>query len=312
MKGSAWFVVILLLPFSGCLREEAPPPVIGEEEDEGIQAPWWPLGKWWNITLQRGTNPVQKFDLVNFWNDTETSHFWVGVENRAIALDHALHDNNPLLGRIHHGLLTPHEKGMHAHGMYTFPILAGEEFDGLMFDREWSLKAANGTKPGTLAFTGTATDGAKIKYDYDPAYMWFTFIEIKNPDGTLDMRADVGNHGLGKHGTFYFLRGRDLYFKQNVPGTMEERFDVPGEPEEAGTIKQLAFEINGQTNGVLRIELKNPQGATVKEHQLAAQSDRKIFEVDAVDGKWTVAYTGGGTFTGTIEVVGIVPITKSI
>ncbi|MBI2078559.1 MAG: hypothetical protein HYT80_09380 [Euryarchaeota archaeon] len=182
---------LLVAPLSGCVREEEEPPVIGIEEDEGVPAPWWPVGKWWNVTLQRGTNAAQRFDLVHFWNDTETSHFWLGVENRGIALDHALHDNNPLLGRIHHGLLTPHEKGIHAHGMYTFPILPGEKFEGLMFGREWTVTAANGTRPGTLAFAGTSTDGATIRYDFDPAYMWFTFIEIKNPDGTLDMRATV-------------------------------------------------------------------------------------------------------------------------
>lgn len=303
--------LFVLLPLTGCLDSEGDPgetsPRSGDPE---ILAPWWPVGAWWDVEIRREGQSPQSFRVVHFWNDTETNHFWLGVADRSVALDHALHDTNPLLGRVHWNLLTPHEKGIHAHGMYTFPVKAGDAFDGLMFGREWNLQARAGDRPGTLKFAGASADGASIAYDYDPASMWFTFIEIRNPQGTMELEIDVKGRGLDEKGTYWFLRGRDYYLGPERNGSHDELFDVE---TESPPLKTLALEINGRATGPLRIEVKDPANAVRHSETLALQSVHTVQELDnPTAGTWRMSYVGTGDFQGTIEAVGIVEYTRNL
>lgn len=315
--------IAIALALSGCAQNYTAPPGDGGSSGAEVQAPWWPVGAWWEIEMKRGQEAVQRFRLVNFWNDSASSHFWLGVQDRdgcatkcgfgGSALDHALHDNNPLLGRIHWGLLTPHEKGIHANGMYAFPAKVGDEREGaLAFGREWKVLVKAGERAGTLLFEGQAPDGAKMRYDYDPAKMWFTFLEIKAPDGSVELRVEVKDHGLGQKGTYWFLRGRDYKLLTNVGtnGTREEPFQTK---EEEIPLKTLALEIRGQATGPMQIQIRDTQNMVRHEENLLTSPAHTVKEIpNPTVGTWKIVLTGGGTFHGTIEVVGILEYGKTL
>lgn len=322
MRRSPVWIAVLLVPLAGCADRddgggEQAPPKSGE-----FLAPWWPVGSWWDVDFQRGTESPQSVHLVHFWNDSATNHFWLGVTDRdggcpgsgcgfgGSALDHALHDNNPLLGRIHWGLLTPHEKGIHANGMYSFPLRFNESFGGIMFGHTWGVIAQPGLRAGTAVLTGTATDGARIRYDYDAASMWFTYIDLKNSNGENELRVDVKSHGRNEHGVFYFLRGIDYYLGPTATGTHDEHFEVA---QETPALQSLALEIKGRATGPLRIEVKNPSGGVEHEETLIQDPVHSVKEIDPpTAGRWTISYIGTGNFEGTIEVVGLQQYTQTI
>ncbi|HVL47627.1 MAG TPA: hypothetical protein VM889_03635 [Candidatus Thermoplasmatota archaeon] len=309
-----WLALLVLLSatvLAGCAAPAGSDAGKGpaKVDDGTVEAPWWPVGAWWDLRFTRESK-VEHVRLANFWNDSETHHFWLGVSNRAVAMDHALHDTNPLLGRIHWNILTPHQKGIHAHGMYNFPVKPGDQFGGLMFDHEWSMKASAGEKKGALRFEGTATDGSKIQYDYDPDLQWFSFVEIKDRAGKLKLRVDVTDHGEGAKGAFYFLRGRDYYEGPKQQGTHDETFEVK---EEEIPHKSLAIKIRGAASGILRLDFIDPSGAMRHSETLPAQSIDRIVEIPSPQkGRWTLRYAGTGEFQGEILGIGILEYTRTL
>lgn len=303
-------LAMVLTAASGCLgggvESRTPIPI----PDETVYAPWWPVGAWWDLSIRNGTESARSVRLVHFWNDSATSHFWLGVADRNVALDHALHDTNPLVGRVHWELLTPHEKGIHANGMFTFPIRPGDAFGGIMFGREWSVQSAKGPKPGSLLFSGNATDGARVEYDYEPTTEWFSFVDIQDRAGRALLRIDVQGHGAGATGTYYFHRGRDYHEGPTAQGTHDEKFEVE---EESPALATLAVEFKGSASAVLRIDLVDPGGTTRHTETLVAGPVNKIVEVATpTPGMWTLKYVGTGTFDGRIEAVGITEYTRTL
>ena len=302
-------LLALVLLATGCLGG-------GDEGDDAPQAarlgdaPWWEVGEYWLVTIQRADGSTEDFKLVNFWNDSDSHHFWLGTPDRAQALDMALHDDMPLLGRIHWNILTPHERGIHAHGLYTFPVSVGEQFGGLAFDRDWSIDVKNGTKPGQLLFEGASGDRASMRYDFDLANNWFSSIEVKDRQGNTEVRLDVKEHGTGAPGAHWFLRGRDYYEAEDPSGTHDDAFDVD---EEDVAHKSLAIEVKGRVSGPLRIDFVDPSGVSRHSETLTGGDVARIVEIPTpAVGAWTARYVGTGTLEGTVEAVGILEYTRTL
>lgn len=274
-------------------------------------APWWAVGEHWTVDIERPDGSKETFKLVNFWNDSDTSHFWLGVADRAQALDMAIHDDMPLLGRIHWNILTPHERGIHAHGMYTFPVDVGEQFGGLAFGREWSIDVTNGTQPGQFLFEGISTDRATIRYDFLPANGWFSFVEVEDRSGARQLRLDVTDHGHGAKGQHFFLRGRDYHTLEDPGGAGEQTFEVA---KEEIAHKSLAVELLGDASGPLTVTFLDAKGALKHTEPLTSGKVQKLVEIPGPIevGTWTIRYAGTGTLAGTIEVVGILEYTRTI
>lgn len=300
--------LLLVLVLAGCATPaDAPPPATSASA--ALKAPWWEVGEWWDIDVAREGGAPERFRLVNFWNDSASSHFWLGVADRAQALDMALHDDNPLLGRIHWGILTPHEKGIHAHGLYNFPVEVGEEFGGLAFGGEWAITAKAGGQAGQTLFSGRSTKGLTIEYDYLEANRWFSFIEIED-GGAPVLRIDVRDHGTGAKGAYWFLRGRDYHFSEDPAGTSEEPFEVK---DEGTPHRSLALEIKGAATGLLRIDVLDPDGQIKHSETLAGGQVAKIVEVPSPKvGTWTIRYAGTGALDGSVEAVGILEYTRTL
>lgn len=304
---SVLLLAAVLLP--GCIEDgDAPPPA--QQSSGVVEAPWWPVGAYWDIDLTRGTGAPQHFRLVHFWNDSETNHFWLGVADRRIAMDMALNDTNPLLGRIHWRILTPHESGIHALGMFTFPTEPEDTFGGLAFGKEWEITVKPGKKPGGLSFEGTATDKSTLAYDYDPDLQWFSFVSVKDRSGANVWDVKVKGHGTDAKGTYTFLRGRDYYEGPEGSGTHTESFEVKDEGEPH---KSLALYIDGTVSGPLAIEVRDSQGTLRHSETLAVGSIKKLVELPTPRvGTWQIRYTGTGTLSGKIEAVGILEYSRTL
>jgi hypothetical protein len=303
-------ILVLVALLAGCSGpggggDDAPPAArLGD-------APWWKVGEFWVVDIERADGSTESFRLVNFWNDSESSHFWLGVADRAQAMDMALHDDMPFLGRIHWNILTPHERGVHAQGIYTFPVSVGEEFSGLAFDREWTITVRNGTQEGQLLFEGSAGDGATLEYDYLQKNDWFSFFEVQDRQGKREMRLDVKEHGFDAKGPHYFLRGRDYHLSENPGGAKEEPFEVA---EEDVPHKSLAVELLGTASGPMTVTFVDAKGAVKHTETLTSGSVSKIVEIAGPlePGVWTIRYAGVGTLTGTVEAVGILEYTRTL
>lgn len=307
MRAAALLVLAALV--AGCNAPGDGPTKPTTAASTTIEAPWWEVGEHWDVDMSRGGRAPERFRLVNFWNDSATNHFWLGVADRQQALDMALHDDNPLLGRIHWEILTPHEGGIHAHGLYHFPVEDGERFGGLAFGSEWSLVAKAGA-PGTMTFTGTSTDGETIEYDYVSSNRWFTYIDIKDDAGAPVLRVDVRDHGTGATGTYYFARGRDYHLSTDPTGTKEEPFEVK---DEGVAHRSLALELKGTVNGLLRIDVLDPEGQSRHSETLAGGAIAKVIEIPSPKvGTWTIRYAGTGTLAGTVEAVGILEYSRTL
>lgn len=301
------------LLLAGCF---GPPPDDGSGGDDApaeVAAPWWPVGAWWEVKIERAgrTDHVR---LVNFLNASD--HFWLGVDDRAVAMDHALHDTNPLLGRIHWGYLTPHEKASHANAMFTFPMSPGETWEGNLLGRTWTLTARAGATPGSLAVTGGASDGATIVYDYDPDAMWFTTLEVKK-GSAVETRFTVTDFGLGADGAYWFLRGRDYY--EGPKGGLEDMFNVCSGPTGNGPCKEemdvrsLVAEFDATFAGPGRVEFVDPSGAVKKEVTVTGGAVKQIVEIpNPAPGTWKVRYVGTGVPQGSIDGTGILEYAASL
>jgi hypothetical protein len=271
-----------------------------------LQAPWWNMGESWTIEFQRAGHPPRTTTLVNFANDTwDPAHFWLGTANRDEAMQHVFFETNPFLGRIHHVILSPHEKGMHS-AMYEWPLDAGARWTTpLLFGREdIALEATERRADGTVAIEGEARkDGAEFAYDYDPALKWFRHLEIRESDGTLALRATVKDHkDAGAKGTFHFLRGRDYLDSAGGRTGQEERFTV--KDEGATTI---AFLVNVQAGPGSRLEFIDPTGQVFhSQNLLAGGTANQIFEAKKAPppGEWKLRTVG--SVTGEIKVRGVI------
>ncbi|HET6405571.1 MAG TPA: hypothetical protein VFH78_13080 [Candidatus Thermoplasmatota archaeon] len=275
-------------------RERTPP---------ALEAPWWNIGESWTIQFQRDGGPARTTTLVNFANNTfgDPPHFWLGTADRQEALDHVFFDNNPFLGRIHHLLLAPHEKGMHSQ-MYEWPLREGGTWTSpILFGHRDILVTATERGDGTVLVQGQSrADGTSFEYDYDPKVRWFR--ELKVADGQ-ELHARVVDHKeSGARGTFHFLRGRDYLDADGGRTGEEETFQVT---EEGAT--SIAFLLDVRTATPASIEFVDPSGRVVHRETIALGGTAdKVVEIREKPqaGTWKLRYLGN--VQGEILVRGVI------
>lgn len=297
----------LSLLLAGCTGT---PPDDGDGHDDdhatppagpGIPAPWWDPGEWWTLVLSRDGGPPATYRMAHYLNDSATRHFWLGVPDRAQALDHALFDTNPFLGRMHWEILAPHETGQHA-DMYNFPMEAGERWQGFLLGGDWSFTSRVDDE-GRLWVDATGSTGHHLTYDYDEENRWFSTLTRTDETGVKVLEARITDHGFGATGTYWFLRGRDFYRgPETGSGTHDETFSVDEE------VDKLAIHIDVTTSGTARLDILDPSGQTVEEVTLATGgSTTKTVEIpDPIpQGTWTARYVLTGTLEGEVFSIGL-------
>ena len=227
----------------------------------------WKRGDFWTYAVQSAGRSFTS-TLVYYLDIDQGEHYLVGSASAEEALDHALFSINPMLGRIHRSLYSPHESGLHA-DMFHFPLCEGSRWTTTFYDTTFDLTATRATLDlpngqDTLGFriTGSA-DGSSLLVEYSPAVKWFTKLVLERTDG-LGVSMTLTDAGAGKSGTFHFLRAQkdEVMPISDIPaaGLVVERSDG-----EEGPYDTLGVWIDPQrTTGTGKVEVKllDPSGAT--------------------------------------------------
>lgn len=179
----------------------------------------WKAGDFWTYRLTRNgvatTSTLVYYEDIDLDSGGNAQHYLVGTASEAEALDHALFSVNPMLGRIHRTLYSPHETGLHA-DMFYFPLCNGSTWTTGFYDTTFDLTATpqtlalprGGQDPLGFAIAGASADGSTLRHTYSPAAKWFTSLDLRRADG-VSVQMELQDHGSGKSGTYYFLRAQN-------------------------------------------------------------------------------------------------------
>lgn len=268
----------------------APPGAPGNEtapRPPSVPAPVWELGDAWSYAI-RSPGRELSHELVVFRADGE--HWWLGVENRTLALEHALRGTNPLLGRIHYDILSPHERGRHA-GMYSFPLEDAKAWSGDLFGRTWQFEARWSAEQGRYLVEGASPGEARIALDYESTVEWFTGLRITSGGGE-ELALSLQGHRTGARGTFHFFRGVDIYLGPGPRGPGGEAVHVD-ELDVEGDFDGLGLSLRAEAQGPAAIVVLDPGYQERYRRALSAgEAVDELLELPYAAGAWRVAYTG--------------------
>ncbi|HJQ93765.1 MAG TPA: hypothetical protein VJ874_05720 [Candidatus Thermoplasmatota archaeon] len=234
----------------------------------------WNAGDWWTYRLTIGGRSHETtlvyYEDTDFDSGGRAQHYLVGTSSPEEALDHALFSVNPMLGRIHRTLYSPHESGLHA-DMFNFPLCDGATwvtgFYGTTFDlvaRQGPLDLPRGgTDPLGFVITGASGDGSSLLHTYSPQAKWFTRVQLDRADG-LELDMELLDHGSGKTGTYHFLRAQQDEVLDLA--AIDDPIVVGREDGGEGPYTTLGVWIDAQRtagSGRIEVHLRNPAGQSM-------------------------------------------------
>ena len=258
-----------------CIKGDVRPRVYAPDTPgPDAEAHPWKAGDWWTYRLT--VDGASHESTLVYYDDADFAqgvpqHYLVGTSDPNEALDHALFSVNPMLGRIHRTLYSPHESGLHA-DMFNFPLCEGatwtSEFYATTFEMEAALTglALPGGAPDGLGFTiaGTSADGSTLTHTFSPAAKWFTHIDLDRADG-LKVDMELLDFGGGRSGTYHFLRAQqdEVLDVAAIPAS-----GVPVGREDGGegpytTVGVWIDARRTAGSGRVEVHLRNPAGNSV-------------------------------------------------
>ncbi len=351
--------LLLLVPLAGCFggdspapepvapAEEEPPLTIEQFEDpnhycvvngfrDRVHAPDlegnpWELGQWWTYDLQLGDAAPSTTKLVYYGDQDQGAHYMVGTPTRDEALVHALFSTNPMIGRIHAALYSPHESGDHA-DMFHFPLCEGSTWSTVFFGETFTLTAAKamldlpqpvGRSPGFI-INGTSNAGSQLTLTYSLPAQWFTLIDLRRADdASQNVLMQLKELGNGYAGEAFFLRGQQD-FVMALGGSLLPRNETALVRDDGkdGLYDTLGIYLSlARTggSGEFMLELVDPSGTTQINASIGDLSGQDqvelLLEIPYQSGTWTVRQTllppTEGTlpqlfeYTGQLRVVSI-------
>ncbi len=196
-----------------CVKNDLPRVYAPDVPDASGKIDPWRQGDWWEYQLSYAGIDHGKTKLIYYDIQDSGAHYMVGTPTFQEALDHAVLSTNPVIGRVHKTLYSPHESGSHA-DMFNFPLCEGLTWRDTFFATQFDFhaKAVTLTLPGGqtdagFEITGRAADGSKVVQTYSPKAKWFTLIDLDRADG-LSVDLEMTGYGKGAGGKVYFLRGQ--------------------------------------------------------------------------------------------------------
>lgn len=284
-------------PDGGAERDREAPPEAPRAPS--LQGPAWQLGEAWTYSYRRG-DAEATHELVVFRQDDE--HWWLGLANRTLALEHALRDTNPLIGRIHRGILSPHEKGRHV-GMYSFPLEDGKAWSGDLFGGTWQFQARWDAAAQKYLIAGAGADGSRIALDYSVGDRWFSALRTEGVPGPLELTLQ--GHRTGLTGTFHFFRGVDVYQGPGPQGPGGAALHIDEFPVEDG-FGALGLSLKATATGPALVVVLDPANEERYRRALAAgEAVDELAELPARGGTWRVVYSGLANLQAEVRAAGL-------
>lgn len=201
-----------------CIANDVRPRVYAPDTGgPDVPAKPWVQGDWWSYDVRADDRSFAS--TLVYYDDADVAggiaqHYLVGAASQQEAFDHALFSVNPMLGRIHRALYSPHESGLHA-DMFAFPLCEGSTWTTGFYDTTFEMTAHRATVPlpggavDALGFRidGESMDGSTLTLHYSPVANWFTTLDLQRADG-VQVSMDLTGSGSGRQGTYYFLRAQ--------------------------------------------------------------------------------------------------------
>lgn len=211
--------------------------------------------------------------------------YQIGAETYDEALHQALFGVNPLLGRVHKGLLSPHNRGEHA---FMFPfhqgdtIRDGAEWTTTFYGRQIAFRAdfdeaiptPNGTAPGYRIEGYDPNSEFQIAHSYVRSAKWFTYLTVTDEDG-LVLDLGLTDVGTGYRGDAHFIRSSTLFDRtlgnETVP-LASDTFDVSADLVDRYRVEGFGIytDIQPGHGTFARLVIKDPDGEEIFE---ATQED---------------------------------------
>lgn len=232
----------------------------------------WELGRSWTYSLEIDGEDLGVTQLIYYGLQDGGQHYMVGTPTRDEALQHAVFSTNPVIGRVHKSLYSPHESGAHA-DMFNFPLCEGSTWSDTFFGVDFDFTAY--PEPITLpdgtvdqfAFRiqGIEAGGSTVTIRYSPVAKWFTTIDLDRADGsTVTMELVVSNTGFS--GDAFFLRGQKDAFVEKTEVTQSETFAVNRADGGAGPYDTVGIYIDvarESGTGFVELHVRDPDGNDV-------------------------------------------------
>lgn len=292
----------------------------------------WILGQSWTYRLtidgeNLGTTQLVYYDDQDFASGVPL-HYMVGTPTREEALRHAVFGENPMIGRVHRVLYSPHESGDHA-DMFHFPLCEGSTWQTVFYGESFTLTAQNATldlpsgRDQGFLIEGSSEEGGTLRLSYSPEAQWFTFIDLERADGsTVQLELEATSQGYT--GNAFFLRGQQDAFRllqgeAVVPNLMAgiasdtiSRDDGGAGPYDTIAV-HVVFGLSGQ--GVAQFSITAPDGteAWSASHDPSTGTTfaEALFEVPYQAGDWSLDLQGvavdpaAGSFFSHVTMVSV-------
>ena len=259
-----------------CLRNDVRPRVYAPDTPgPDTQPSPWRQGDWWSYRLSIGGQ--ERDTTLVYYDDADmlagkAQHYLVGTPTRQEALEHALFSTNPVIGRIHRSLYSPHESGAHA-DMFNFPLCEGNRWQTTFYGRQFSMVArpqavelpGGGRDASGFSIHGDAPDGSRLDIRYSPQVKWFTSLRVERPGEPL-VTMDLTGHGSGKSGRHEFLRAQrdEVVRLAEVPPGLQGRTISRADGGE-GPYDSLGVYLQVQRttgSGKVEVHLRDPSGTS--------------------------------------------------
>jgi hypothetical protein len=331
--------LLLAVPLVGCATDEAPggsDDGTGEEAPAPATAPRWNLGDAWTFSIDTHGFPETTTTMM-VYNET-ADLYRIGSTDEETALQHAVFEVNPQLGRLQKGNLAVFEKGQ-PRSMYDFPIEDGKTWQTSVFvrqhegqlDAEATYSEAIETPMGTFEgyeITASNDAGFQLTYDYVPEVKWFTKLVVEDADGTQLHDLRLTDHQEETSGTGYFVRPDKLHeatYESDgcaFPSGCQDNVLVDGASAkggEYGAYDLVAYNVQVEVESDddrASIEIADGKGNEIYSRQDVTESQGSEFQFETTKdfepGDWTidvqaendvwvkVQLAGGWSYSGTV------------
>jgi len=191
--------------FGGCLSN----PFKAEDSyGNELLLPEWKKGYYWEYAVKAAGRELSTTMVVSI--DDDEYDYYVSSSTVNDAKMHAVLNHNPALGRVEKENLAVYENG-ETQLLFDFPLTDSKAWTFSLYGKEQFNAVVQDLVNNKANIIATSNDGAKIEYDYDEDYKWFTSFIYTDNTGEVILEMTLASRGIDYSGNTYFCRGGDLY-----------------------------------------------------------------------------------------------------